>query len=442
MAHRVELGAWMRAVAGNRVSFRVLALVATLNLSASAHAGLTLDEAFRIAESANPALQSARSARAAAEGEVSEASGLLFNNPVVAGDFVRRQLSGSAPVVDQAILGQSWGEWGAGLSQTFEVAGQHGYRRDAAKAGLDAARLSIEAVLRTLRADVERAFVVVLALQARIEIEREALRVAEETAEAVRKRVKGGEDSKLEGDLASIEAERARNQLRLLGEQLTNARAVLASLLQLPPSDLPEAIGELAPGPAPYSFEALLDAAAWRPQLRTLESRERAARSRLALEQAAVYPDVTLGVGVGREGLNDARERLTIFSVSVPLPLFRRNQAAIGRASTELAQTQIERQAATRDARAQVVALWRNLESLRARVDRLIESVQPKLEENLRLSSTAYRAGELGLVELLLVNRQVLDGRRDLLDATTELRLTRVAIEEAAGWTDPQVQPQ
>lgn len=442
MAHRVELGAWMRAVAGHRVPFRVLALVATLNLSASAHAGLTLDEAFRIAESANPALQSARSARAAAEGEVSEASGLLFNNPVVAGDFVRRQLSGSAPVVDQAVLGQSWGEWGAGLSQTFEVAGQHGYRRDAAKAGLDAARLSIEAVLRTLRADVERAFVVVLALQARIEIEREALRVAEETAEAVRTRVKGGEDSKLEGNLASIEAERARNQLRLLGEQLTNARAVLASLLQLPPSDLPEAIGELAPGPAPYSFEALLDAAAGRPQLRTLESRERAARSRLALEQAAVYPDVTLGVGVGREGLNDARERLTIFSVSVPLPLFRRNQAAIGRASTELAQTQIERQAATRDARAQVVALWQNLESLRARVNRLIESVQPKLEENLRLSSTAYRAGELGLVELLLVNRQVLDGRRDLLDATTELRLTRVAIEEAAGWMAPQVKPQ
>ena len=370
MAHRVELGAWMRAVAGHRVPFRVLALVATLNLSASAHAGLTLDEAFRIAESANPALQSARSARAAAEGEVSEASGLLFNNPVVAGDFVRRQLSGSAPVVDQAVLGQSWGEWGAGLSQTFEVAGQHGYRRDAAKAGLDAARLSIEAVLRTLRADVERAFVVVLALQARIEIEREALRVAEETAEAVRKRVKGGEDSKLEGNLASIEAERARNQLRLLGEQLTNARAVLASLLQLPPSDLPEAIGELAPGPAPYSFEALLDAAAGRPQLRTLESRERAARSRLALEQAAVYPDVTLGVGVGREGLNDARERLTIFSVSVPLPLFRRNQQQSAELY-EAAQTQIERQAATRDARAQVVALRQNLESLRARVNRL-----------------------------------------------------------------------
>jgi cobalt-zinc-cadmium efflux system outer membrane protein len=46
----------------------------------------------------------------------------------------------------------------------------------------------------------------------------------------------------------------------------------------------------------------------------------------------------------------------------------------------------------------------------------------------------AFRAGELSLVELLLVNRQVLDGRRDLLDAGAEQRLTRVAIEEAAGW--------
>lgn len=442
MAHRPGSGASERALARSGSTFRGLALAAVLNLSAPVHAGLTLDQAFRIAESANPALQAARAERAAAEGAVSEASGLLFNNPVAAGDLVRRQVSGSVPTVDQALVGQSWGEWGAGLSQTFEVAGQHGYRRDAARAGFDAALLNIEAVLRTLRADVERAFVLVLALQARIEIEREALRVAEETAEAVRKRVRAGEDSRLEGNLASIEAERARNQLRLLGEQLTSARAVLAALLQLPPSDLPDAIGELAPGAAPYTFEALLDAAARRPQLRTLETRERAARSQLALEQAAVYPDVTLGVGTGREGLNDARERLTLFSVSVPLPLFRRNQAGIGRASTQLAQTQIERQAALRDARAQVIALWQNLESLRARVDRLIESVQPKLEENLRLSSTAFRAGELGLVELLLVNRQVLDGRRDLLDATTELRLTRVAIEEAAGWTDPRAETQ
>ena len=84
--------------------------------------------------------------------------------------------------------------------------------------------------------------------------------------------------------------------------------------------------------------------------------------------------------------------------------------------------------------RAQVVALWERYTSLNARVRRLKESVLPSLEENRRLSAVSFRAGEIGLLQLLLVNRQVLDGQRDLLDARTELRLTKVALEAAAGW--------
>jgi cobalt-zinc-cadmium efflux system outer membrane protein len=75
------------------------------------------------------------------------------------------------------------------------------------------------------------------------------------------------------------------------------------------------------------------------------------------------------------------------------------------------------------------------VEQLRERVARLRASVLPPLEENLRLSQSAFRAGEIGLTELLLVNRQVLDGRRDALDAETELRLAQIALERSAGWT-------
>ncbi|PZP54443.1 MAG: TolC family protein, partial [Azospira oryzae] len=53
---------------------------------------------------------------------------------------------------------------------------------------------------------------------------------------------------------------------------------------------------------------------------------------------------------------------------------------------------------------------------------------------NLRLSRTAFSAGEIGLVEILRVNRQVLDVRRDLIDALIQLHLTRVDLEQSAGW--------
>ena len=99
----------------------------------------------------------------------------------------------------------------------------------------------------------------------------------------MRKRVIAGEDSRLDGNLASVEAERSQNQLTVLQEQLLEARAELAALLQLPPADLPEASGAIEVAPTKHPLEALLASAANRPYLRSLELREQAARSRLDL---------------------------------------------------------------------------------------------------------------------------------------------------------------
>ena len=189
----------------------------------------------------------------------------------------------------------------------------------------------------------------------------------------------------------------------------------------------------MAPRADTYTLEQLLASASNRPRLLALEHREKAARSRFDLERAARYPDVTVGVIGGREGPLSARENFIGLSVAIPLPLFRRNATGVGRANTELAQAQIDRQTTERDVRASVIALWQRLESLRSRVKQLNEAVLPGLDENQRLYTKAFRAGEIGLVQLLLVNRQLLEGRRDLLDATRELRLTFVELEAAAG---------
>ncbi len=116
------------------------------------------------------------------------------------------------------------------------------------------------------------------------------------------------------------------------------------------------------------------------------------------------------------------------------MPLFRRNAGAVGRATSELTQAQIEQDTERRNSHASIAALWPQFQSLNARVDALQTSVLPALEENQRLSVKALQAGEISLVQLLLVNRQVLDGRRDMLDALTEQRMTQIALRQAAGW--------
>lgn len=396
-------------------------------LTPAAAAPLTLEDAFRIAEAANPVVRNARAELDAAQGELAEARALLRNNPEIAVDRSRTRFAPATPPNDRA------NAWRFGISQAFELAGQQGYRRQAAEARLTAIEANIADVRMQLRAEVEQRFVQVLALQLRAQIERETVSIIEQAAAAVRKRLDAGEVGRLDANLAAVEAERARNSLTQVDEQLTQARAELASALQLPPTELPEVAGGLERRSA-YSLEELLEAGANRQQLASLARREEAARSRLDLERALRYPDVTLGLFTGRDGPPELRENIVGLSVSIPLPLFRRNEAAIGRALTDLTQAQLERRFAEREVPAAVRAQWQRVGQLQARAGRLRESVLPALEENRRLSQMALREGEIGIAELILVNRQVGEVRRELLEAEAELRRARIALERAAGW--------
>ncbi len=392
---------------------------------------ITLDQAWQLAEDANATLRQARAQRAAAEGELADASALLWNNPRLSAERVRRDVpqAGLAPETRR--------EAAFGLEQTFEIAGQQGLRRKASQQQLQALEAAIEEARLQIRAEVEQRFVRVLSIQERIATESASAKIIEDTAASTAKRVAAGEDSRLDGNLARVEAVRARNQIAMLQEQLTQARAELGATLQLPMAQLPSAVGPLAQVETAYSLAQLQESAAARPLLRSLEHREQAAKSRLSLERAARFPDLTLALSRGREGPSTARERLTGVTLSLPLPLFRRNAGAIGRAATELTQAQIEQDTERRNSHASIAALWQQLQSLKARVDALQTAVLPALEENQRLSVKSLQAGEISLVQLLLVNRQVLDGRRDTIDALTELRMTQIALRQAAGWIAP-----
>lgn len=396
----------------------------------SSDSPLTLDRAWQLAESANPELRRAKVKISAVEGEMADANSLLWNNPTLSSGLVRRDVPQSnIDTVRQR-------EWTLGFAQTFEIAGQQSYRRQSAQQQLNAVRASIQAIRSNVHAEVEQRYVQVLALQDRVSTECKSLKIIQNISDSVKKRVAAGEDSKLDGNLANVEAVRARNQINLLGEQLIQARADLAATLQLPDHKLPVVSGSLDTPIPGYTLETLLSSAPKRPLQRAIKYQEQAAQSQLALQRAMRYPDLTVGIGIGREGASTAREKLTTIGISLPIPLFRQNETGIGRAISELDQIQVEKETTTRNTTATIIALWQKLQSLKTRVDALQQEVIPSLEENQRLSVKSLQAGEISLFQLLLVNRQVLDGRRDLIDAQTELRLTRIALQLESGFSD------
>ena len=396
-------------------------------IAAPALLPLALQDALARALLANPVLRAKQAQLAAAEGARMDARALLFNNPQVSLDNTWRRVPQPGSADEQR------GEWGAGLSQTFETGGQGRFRRDAADAALEALNHEIADSQRQVRSDVAGRFYQVLAMQQRVEIEIQAVKLFDDAATVVQKRRQAGEDTKLDANVAMVEAERARNQLSLAQEQLLEARRELAARLQLADSALPQAQGDLTPVVTRYTLDDLLKSVDTQPRLLALAERQKSAGARLRLESASVYPDVTVGLNIGRQGSDNARERLTTLSVSIPLPLFKRNAAGIGQATSEATHAQIERETAMRDARADVRALWFKLLSQERRVRRLLESVAPALAENVNLSAKSRQAGQIGLLELIVVNRQALDARRDLIEALSDYYTTRAALELAAG---------
>ncbi len=404
---------------------------------------LTLAEALRLAEAASPAVKLREAQLAAAEGARQQASTLLANNPELSVERSRTQTRVTPPPDERS------NGWAVGIAQPIEIGGQQARRREAAAASLEALRAEIEDARRQARGDAAVRFYAVLAAQRRIQIEQRSTELFDGTAQAIAKRRAAGEDTRLDANVAVVEAERARNALAVARERWLDARGELATTLRLPPSELPAVAGELvavvadaapgantAAGPAlPYGLDQLVTAAQARPGLRALAARESTARARLGVERASRLPDLTVGLSVGREGPGTARDRVTMLTFSLPLPLFKRNEAGIGQALTDVSTAEIERSLVARDQEAQVRRLWSRLNSQRERVQRLQSALMPASTDNQQLAAKSRQAGQIGLLDQLVINRQALDAERDLTNALADYHTTRIELEYAAGWS-------
>ena len=190
----------LRSFAIRLASSFVIIISGALPFAAALAGPLTLEQAWAHAEHVNPDLRAAEAGLAAAQGQLNDTRGMLWNNPQIASDLARGQAA------QVGVPSEAFAQWHIGLSQTFELAGQHAYRQQAAQLDLEAIGERIAELRRQIRAEVEQRYIRLLALQQRAEIDRDALKQIEGAAVAVRKRVGAREDSRLDGNLASIES--------------------------------------------------------------------------------------------------------------------------------------------------------------------------------------------------------------------------------------------
>jgi cobalt-zinc-cadmium efflux system outer membrane protein len=139
------------------------------------------------------------------------------------------------------------------------------------------------------------------------------------------------------------------------------------------------------------------------PELSELRFAVDRARMAVARASAGRVPNLNLQGGVQYD--NAAQDTIANVEVSMPLPVFDRNQGAIAEACGELAAAQAALEARQLALDERLSNAMRDYRTARERVVRYAGKVLPAALETLTMINTGYQQGELDYVQVLTVQQ-------------------------------------
>lgn len=396
---------------------------------------ITLADAQRRTLSLNPAYLAERQELAIARGQLTQARVFTFNPEL---EFRARAVGTRGAI----------GEFEASLSQEMEWGGQRRLRVRAASFGVDRAESVVQNAARETLADVSTAFYSALAAEQRLDVARQLLALSEQLVGVTRIQAREGEISTLDANLAEIEAGRGRARVLAAEREATSARLELHRLTGIPPEQEirlePEGLGAAAvPN---LDTDGLISLALSRRPDLAARSRAVAQYESLAgLSRREAIPNVRVGVFVERAERHVLTSRATGapnldtrlesprlgLGVSVPIPVFQRNQGLFAERGAQAEQARLARQATELTVRTQVTDAVRAYRAANQEVRVFEQDVLQPARTNQRLLETAFRAGKVGLPTLLLLRNQLLDAELSYWDAWLAERRALVALQAA-----------
>jgi len=352
----------------------------------AAPASLSMEQAVQEALGANLSLAARRYDIDIARAEIITAR--LRPNPEIGTEFA--QLEPGGPYSDES-------EYALGVEFTIEGPGKRRSRIREAQRATSVVEFEFEDFVRELILETQEAALEIKLVEANLTLARNNLEAAESIVELTEALYSAGEIDGIELRRARLLLPQSRNELRSLEVELEAALREFNRLLGNSDNRFTVRGDFRATGAIPMLDEALEQALELRPDMRAvLAERERAAAD-LTLQYAERRPDVTVGTEVRRFRGNGSYLGL---SVSVPLPLFDRNQGEISRAQYAQLQADTELLAL----RAEIQNTLRSAHTrLSLNLD-LLESVTLELDEARQLyaiTDTSYRSGAASLLEVL-----------------------------------------
>jgi cobalt-zinc-cadmium efflux system outer membrane protein len=399
---------------------------------AIAEEALSLSSAVEAALKGNRELASAKFVIAEAKGRLLQAG--LWPNP---------ELEAST-VSDWAFNrdGESVAE--VGISQRFPIAGRIARAKAVARTDVELAELEVQNAERLLKADVSSTFRELFIAQRRLTFLRALGSAVEETLRVTERRFAAAEVSEADVNLQKLELERL--QIDASTVEINNQRlaAELSLLLGRDPKETFTLAGSMDSRLDEPGIRQALETAVDRRPDRGIALRqvERARRS-IGLARAERFEDWSLGVGYSREksvfdepGLGDA-DNLMGVRLSVPLPLWNRNQGTIAEAVAGEGKAQAALRATDLKIQTEIEIAERRLRGLLPILKRYERDSLPVAEKNVRLLRRSYGDGLTDINSVLQAQRQLIELQTSYLESLVEFKAALTALESATAATTP-----
>ncbi|UCH47516.1 MAG: TolC family protein [Betaproteobacteria bacterium] len=372
---------------------------------------LTLEEAQRLAETAQPQLNARRSAIEAA-GEAAAAARELpdpklklgFLNVPIEGD---EAFSLDAEPMTMAMIGvvQAFPRQSKRMlrGEVYSLVGERG----ASELAASRLRLRRDAALGWLQAWLaERALELIARQQAEARIEIESLVIA----------LRNNRANAAEVSAARVELELLRDREQAQLGMKHAARARLARWVgERAAAPLPVALPEK---PQPANTDSLARDVATHPRLEAAQVQARIAETEARLANLSTRPDWRMEVAYGHRAPKFGSMISLQFQIDMPILQDRRQNRSIAARLAEARQARELREDELRQMRAAALQLHAQWESADARSRLFEQRVLPEARKRLRAATASYRSGKSELGD-------VLEARRALLDLELESLMRR-----------------
>lgn len=324
------------------------------------------------------------------------------------------------------------------VDQEFELAGKRRYRIEAAELDLEVQRLVLENERVRLLFQVRETYLRAALAARSLDISRSLLADIDSIIEINRVRLREGDISP--GELKRVEVERARFLTDLMSAELalanekTDLLALMGQMDLTPVIDIADPLPENAaafvavmPQLSPLALHST--ALERRRELQTARKRIERFASETRLQRALRTPNITAGAGYKR----DQRDNELAIGISIPLPLFNRNEGGIARALAERARAETELAEIRTEVARQVQSALNAVETNQRRVDILEREFVGKARETRDISLEAYRLGGFSLTDFLDAERAYRETLRTYNEAIAQMRLSLYRLAIATG---------